>query len=39
MTVELEFFSSVEKIIEERALELARQIVMRTSHTMKLEGK
>lgn len=30
---------SIEKIIEERALELARQIVMRTSHTMKLEDQ
>ena len=29
--------SSVEKIIEKRALQVAREIVMRTSHSMKLE--
>jgi len=29
--------SSIEKIIEKRALQVAREIVMRTSHSMKLE--
>jgi predicted DNA-binding mobile mystery protein A len=29
--------SSIEKIIEERALQVAREIVLRTSHSMKLE--
>jgi predicted DNA-binding mobile mystery protein A len=29
--------SSIEKMIEKRALQVAREIVMRTSHTMKLE--
>jgi predicted DNA-binding mobile mystery protein A len=29
--------SSIEKIIEKRAVEVAREIVMRTSHSMKLE--
>ncbi len=30
---------SIEKIIEQRAMELAKKIVMRTSHTMKLENQ
>ncbi len=30
---------SIEKIIEDRAMELAKQIVMRTSQTMKLEDQ
>jgi hypothetical protein len=29
--------SSIEKIIEKRALQVAREIVTRTSHSMKLE--
>jgi predicted DNA-binding mobile mystery protein A len=29
--------SSIEKIIEQRAMQVAREIVMRTSHSMKLE--
>jgi len=31
--------SSLEKMIEERALKVAREIVMRTSHTMSLEDQ
>jgi predicted DNA-binding mobile mystery protein A len=29
--------SSIEKMIEKRAMQVAREVVMRTSHTMKLE--
>jgi predicted DNA-binding mobile mystery protein A len=31
--------SSIERIIEKRALQVAREIVMRTSHSMKLEDQ